>query len=135
MPGGTFSVRGLDVEFPFAPYDSQLVFMEKVIQTLQKQGTNALLESPTGTGKTLCLLCATLAWRQALAAFFQAQRASFIAQDGGSAMLDELAIAAFGTPDAPDLQPANGTVAFDRTPPRIIYMSRTHGQLSQAYPT
>jgi len=43
-------VRGVTVDFPHTPYDCQSVYMERVIEALQ-EGQNALLESPTGTGK------------------------------------------------------------------------------------
>ncbi|KAL5824826.1 hypothetical protein ACOSQ3_020889 [Xanthoceras sorbifolium] len=104
----TYKIRGIDVDFPFEAYDCQLVYMEKVIQSLQNK-CNALLESPTGTGKTLCLLCATLAWRKSLGPFStgaNSQTASSqphekLSQSGGS------------------------------KPPTIVYASRTHSQLRQ----
>eukprot|EP00216_Chloropicon_sp_CCMP2111_P000987 CAMPEP_0198245856 /NCGR_PEP_ID=MMETSP1446-20131203/43271_1 /TAXON_ID=1461542 ORGANISM="Unidentified sp, Strain CCMP2111" /NCGR_SAMPLE_ID=MMETSP1446 /ASSEMBLY_ACC=CAM_ASM_001112 /LENGTH=74 /DNA_ID=CAMNT_0043930099 /DNA_START=167 /DNA_END=388 /DNA_ORIENTATION=+ len=55
------------VEFPYAAYDCQIDYMAKVIEALES-GSNALLESPTGTGKTLCLLCASLAWLKSMEA-------------------------------------------------------------------
>ena len=57
-------IQDIDIDFPFEPYDVQVAYMTKVIEALQTKD-NAILESPTGTGKTLCLLCATLAWRKA----------------------------------------------------------------------
>ena len=54
-------MRGVTVQFPYAAYDSQQLYMEKVIAACQ-QSQHALLESPTGTGKTAALLCAVLAW-------------------------------------------------------------------------
>ncbi|KAH9598921.1 DEAD2 [Trypanosoma melophagium] len=54
-------IGDIEVSFPFDPYPAQVEYMQAVINALNN-GTNALLESPTGTGKTLCLLCATLAW-------------------------------------------------------------------------
>ena len=63
-----YLVGGIPVEFPFRPYGSQLEFMGRVISTLdraQREGhCHALLESPTGTGKSLSLLCSSLAWQK-----------------------------------------------------------------------
>ena len=55
------TVYQTEVYFPFTPYQQQVDYMSKVIEACQKSA-NALLESPTGTGKTLCLLTASLAW-------------------------------------------------------------------------
>src|SRR5690348_16347615 len=58
----SFIIAGVNVDFPYQPYGPQFIMMERVIKTLnQKQ--NALLESPTGTGKSLSLICASLAWQ------------------------------------------------------------------------
>lgn len=57
----SFKIEDLWVYFPFVPYGPQEEYMKRVVVSLQS-GKNALLESPTGTGKTLCLLCGSLAW-------------------------------------------------------------------------
>uniref|UniRef100_A0A452VB14 Regulator of telomere elongation helicase 1 n=1 Tax=Ursus maritimus TaxID=29073 RepID=A0A452VB14_URSMA len=59
------ALNGVTVDFPFQPYKCQEEYMSKVLECLQKK-VNGILESPTGTGKTLCLLCTTLAWREHL---------------------------------------------------------------------
>lgn len=67
-PKTGYSIGGIQVKFPYQPYGSQLAFMCRVISTLdraQRDGhCHALLESPTGTGKSLSLLCSTIAWQQ-----------------------------------------------------------------------
>ena len=56
------SIENIDIYFPYdQPYPQQQVYMQHVIKALNEK-EQALLESPTGTGKTLSLLCATLGW-------------------------------------------------------------------------
>lgn len=55
------TISNVSVSFPFEPYILQRAYMEKVIECLEN-GYNGVLESPTGTGKTLCLLCSALGW-------------------------------------------------------------------------
>lgn len=63
-----YHIGGIQVEFPYQPYGTQLAFMGRVISTLDRAlrdgHCHALLESPTGTGKSLSLLCSALAWQQ-----------------------------------------------------------------------
>ncbi|CAO1443026.1 unnamed protein product [Diamesa hyperborea] len=48
-----------DFNFPFPPYNIQQSFMEKLYSVLNKKKIG-IFESPTGTGKSLSLICASL---------------------------------------------------------------------------
>nr|XP_018682572.1 PREDICTED: putative ATP-dependent RNA helicase DDX11-like protein 8 isoform X3 [Musa acuminata subsp. malaccensis] len=48
--------------FPFEPYPIQTDFMSSLYDFLDKGGGIAMLESPTGTGKTLSLICGAMQW-------------------------------------------------------------------------
>jgi hypothetical protein len=54
--GSQYKIGGCTVLFPHKAYGTQLSFMSKVITALE-QGTNALLEAPTGL---FLLLMATM---------------------------------------------------------------------------
>lgn len=54
---------GSTVPFPFpTPYPQQVALMDALLQGLRNQQKLVLLESPTGTGKSLSLACASMAW-------------------------------------------------------------------------
>ncbi|CAK9290208.1 unnamed protein product [Gordionus sp. m RMFG-2023] len=101
-------VNKISIDFPYTPYECQIEYMKKVIQCLENR-QNGLLESPTGTGKTLCLLCASLGWLQ----HHKAKISTSVSPNPQKDML--------GTIDT------NPNISF----PKIIYSSRTHSQLNQ----
>jgi len=110
----TVDLGGTKVNFPFEPYDLQIAYMKKVLECV-RESKNGLLESPTGTGKTLSLLCSSLAWLEHTKAQGQMARLQAAANTDPGAI------------------PAD-TDCFGMMGPRhkIIYSSRTHSQLSQA---
>ena len=56
-------IQGIPVIFPYnKPYDAQKKLMEGTIKAYS-QAENALLESPTGTGKTMAILTSSLAYQ------------------------------------------------------------------------
>ena len=111
----TVTVDNTSINFPFEPYDLQVDYMRSVLQCV-KHSQNGLLESPTGTGKTLSLLCSTLAWLESAKASSQLARLQGAGQVGGAGL-------------------DGASEDRDWGPPvrhKIIYSSRTHSQLTQA---
>ncbi|XP_031739564.1 Fanconi anemia group J protein-like isoform X1 [Cucumis sativus] len=138
-----YRIGGVQVEFPFRPYGSQLEFMDRVISTLdraQREGhCHALLESPTGTGKSLSLLCSSLAWQKNFK--IKNQDANFChTRPAPEAATNPLG---FGGGFIPEVQPSmstdtesslpgpNNKIRKKKTAPTIYYSSRTHSQISQ----
>ena len=59
----TINLLGLEIKFPFkTPYPSQFQVTSKLIACL-KNSTNGIMESPTGTGKTLSILTSAITWQ------------------------------------------------------------------------
>ncbi|XP_062316136.1 regulator of telomere elongation helicase 1 [Osmerus eperlanus] len=117
------TLKGVTVDFPFDPYECQKDYMSKVIECLQNK-QNGVLESPTGTGKTLCLLCSTLAWRDYFKDTISARK---IAEKlGGAELFPDRPLSSWGTA-ATD----GDTPTYYTDIPKIIYASRTHSQLTQ----
>src|SRR5690349_9800510 len=46
---------------PYQPYDIQLDFMNKLYRCIEQEKIG-IFESPTGTGKSLSLICGALTW-------------------------------------------------------------------------
>ncbi|XP_046923808.1 regulator of telomere elongation helicase 1 isoform X2 [Lynx rufus] len=115
------ALNGVTVDFPFQPYKCQEEYMSKVLECLQKK-VNGILESPTGTGKTLCLLCTTLAWREHFRDTISARKIAERAQ--GGLFVDHTSSWGAAASDG------DSTACYSDVP-KIIYASRTHSQLTQ----
>uniref|UniRef100_A0A8B9FBX3 DNA 5'-3' helicase n=1 Tax=Amazona collaria TaxID=241587 RepID=A0A8B9FBX3_9PSIT len=58
-----YTIGGVKIMFPCKAYPSQLAMMNAIIKGLNNR-QHCLLESPTGSGKSLALLCSALSWQQ-----------------------------------------------------------------------
>lgn len=103
------SVNGLEIHFPVEPLSSQLRVVAAAAAAMEKS-TAALVESPTGTGKTLALLSACLAfqWHR----FKSWKDAGHLPSTGRRKEQDEK--------------------KSESPVPRVVWIARTHDQLEHA---
>ncbi|CAJ1443372.1 unnamed protein product [Effrenium voratum] len=106
-------VADLELFFPRAPLASQLQLMSAACVALgDPRPRAALLESPTGTGKTLALLSSVLAFQQKCFRSWQ---------EGGGVL-----------PPAPAIKSMRPGEELTTPVPRVVWIARTHDQLEHA---
>eukprot|EP00892_Ulva_mutabilis_P007824 jgi/Ulvmu1/5413/UM022_0208.1 len=136
MEPKTYQIAGCDVAFPRQPYGVQLAFMAKLIKSIESK-QNALLEAPTGCGKTLAILCAALAWQtkmkhaQGIDNIYSAEVDEHLQPSKGvsqeSIKEDPEHIERGQLPEAS----SEGTTRTFPKVPTIYYCTRTHSQIGQ----
>ncbi|XP_004301629.1 PREDICTED: Fanconi anemia group J protein homolog [Fragaria vesca subsp. vesca] len=141
-----YRIGDIDVEFPYQPYGAQMAFMSRVVSTLNRAVSDghchALLESPTGTGKSLSLLCSILAWQQSYKAKNMYTNLSH-SKPNPKAMTDPKGHGGGFVPEEERSSESDSAFVFNLRPsqsgenrkkkaaPTIYYASRTHSQISQ----
>jgi Rad3-related DNA helicase len=129
--GQVLKIRGCDVRFPHKPYPSQIAMMDKTIQAL-KNSQNVLLELPTGSGKSLSLLCAAAAWHQGAVKELQEEAALQKLASENSPKPESSCEATSGLcANDEDKQCSKKPKHKQKRPPKIYVASRTHAQLAQ----
>lgn len=132
-----YTIGGIPVSFPFEPYNVQRNYMERVIECLDRSA-NSVLESPTGTGKTLSLLCSTLGW--VLEKKRQVQSSMDEQLNKVAAFNKEYGVDTAALPQRRQMAEqfveslnaaGNGPTNAMLGVPKVIYASRTHSQISQ----
>ncbi|KAJ2557904.1 Fanconi anemia group J protein [Coemansia sp. RSA 1933] len=137
----TYYIGGVQIHFPFAPYPSQLGMMNHMVRALNGSH-NTMIESPTGSGKSLALLCAALGWRRHFAAKrshsnagviqvirkfakhnslpdFKDDKESVPADGGPSNGAKDEPVSSCKTPEAPDQQKPDESKGTDQSVPDI----------------
>ncbi|KRX00086.1 P-loop containing nucleoside triphosphate hydrolase [Pseudocohnilembus persalinus] len=61
--GQDFNYKNYSIKFPHQMYQGQIDFIQNLIDCYE-EGKNGIFESPTGTGKTLCLLASAIAYNK-----------------------------------------------------------------------
>lgn len=113
-----YTINDVEVYFPYELYDCQYNYILNVLNALKKK-QNALLESPTGTGKTLCLLCASISFVVDVL-----QKKGYYDESVNITNGGEKTTVEFPKNVKIDIKPHKNI-------PKIIFASRTHSQLKQ----